>query len=371
MIALLAGAWVLEGSLRRALVVLAICAAVFRFDTLPLLGILLVLGSQNMRQFLGKTWMVIKTGLIAACKPHMNLYLPAPLTIISIILIVTTAPIDSLLYGFLCWPELDSFYFNVILNRSKEWGTSPWHYYWVKVLPFSLMLGYLPSLAGVFLMEDQRGRLLGISALLLTTVFSLVPHKEPRFIFSVIPYLIMASAVLLARGIRAKRRFVKYGALLLTISMIALQLLVFPIKLYASHYNYPGGMALREIASRSPLSHIYVSNAVFFNGYSRFLGPRDDLQMSFEYEQRSDLDSAKNLETRKALPYTHMLMDSVNNHSILHYSLTKSWSIFNGISCDFTQLLSFRLSCFMKLRPFANLLEPDRTLSVVVEPGQP
>lgn len=342
--------------------VLAICAAVFRFDTSPLLGILLVLGSRNMRQFIGSTWVIIQTGLVAVCKSQVGLCPLAPLTISLILPIVTTAPIDSLLYGFLCWPELGSFHFNVILNRSKEWGTSPWHYYWANVLPRLLMLGYIPSLVGTFLLEDQRGRLLGFSALLLTVVFSLVPHKEPRFIFSIVPYLIMAGAVSLARGIQAKKRLISHGALLLAISMLVLQLLVFPIKLYASHYNYPGGVALREVLSQLPSSsHIYISNGVLFTGYSRFLGPKDDLRVSFEYEPGSVLDPANAPAARKTLPYTHILTDTENHRPIPHYSLTKSWPIFNGISCNLTQLLALRFPCSMNLRPFAILLERDKT----------
>jgi alpha-1,6-mannosyltransferase len=70
----------------------------------------------------------------------------------SIISLGVSVPIDTYFWGlqydlryrtdasklFLMWPELHSFYFNGVQNKSSEWGVSPWHWYFLNALPRSI-----------------------------------------------------------------------------------------------------------------------------------------------------------------------------------------------------------------------------------------
>ena len=93
------------------------------------------------------------------------------------------------------WPEFDGLYFNVFLNKSSEWGTQPWHWYLSNAIPrvmnvtFPLMiLGLLGNLASS--RSRRRSCLAYFCPIALTLLsYSLLPHKELRFILHLFPIL--------------------------------------------------------------------------------------------------------------------------------------------------------------------------------------
>ena len=42
------------------------------------------------------------------------------------------------LKDFFMWPELFVLYYNTYLNKSHEWGVSPWHWYFTGAIPKSV-----------------------------------------------------------------------------------------------------------------------------------------------------------------------------------------------------------------------------------------
>ena len=76
--------------------------------------------------------------------------------------------------------------FNIIAGHASEWGTSPWYHY---VLLVSLIVGVVLYFLPMGIEKDSRSVLLGLLILPFLTAFSLVPHKEDRYISPIIPFI--------------------------------------------------------------------------------------------------------------------------------------------------------------------------------------
>jgi alpha-1,6-mannosyltransferase len=122
----------------------------------------------------------------------------------ALVMLAGSVLIDSYFWRSLLWPELRVFYFNAVLNKSHEWGTQPLLWYFYSVLP-RLMMFSTPFLAiavirRVVLRGDARQpavhrqpdgdvdlALLSGSATLFVLLYSLLPHKELRFVIYTLP----------------------------------------------------------------------------------------------------------------------------------------------------------------------------------------
>ena len=111
--------------------------------------------------------------------------------------------IDSFFWRRLVWPELEVLFFNTVENRSSEWGTAPWHWYWTSALPKVLMGEAVLVVCGLFLRPvgkkwiDQRVSSIAILVFAYIGLYSFLPHKELRFLFPILPGL----AILAATGL--------------------------------------------------------------------------------------------------------------------------------------------------------------------------
>lgn len=164
-------AW-FKGSEKKAVAWLTLCATVFRFESSILLASVFLAEAVAS---IGKT-----SGMIKAC------------FVTFLISVTLTITVDSVLWDKPVWPEASVFYFNIIMNKSSEWGTQPWTWYVYKALPNSLLLAYPFALLGF--LRSKVSKKFFFPSLTFLMLFSCLPHKELRFIFFVIPVLNLAAA---------------------------------------------------------------------------------------------------------------------------------------------------------------------------------
>ena len=167
-----------------------------------------------------------------------------------------TVCVDSYFWRRLLWPEAEVMWFNVVLNKSGDWGTQPLLWYFYSVLPRALGTSvlFLP-LAPVL---DRRAVILIFPCLAFISLYSLLPHKELRFVIYTFPVLNTAAAVTLNRIWISRHK--SAASLLLSLGCaghLAANLAMTSGLLYVSSLNYPGGEAIQrlhllEAASPSP-----------------------------------------------------------------------------------------------------------------------
>ena len=105
-----------------------------------------------------------------------------------LILLINTG-LDYTFYGKVTFPLYNFVEFNVIRNLSMFYGVAPWHFYIFQGVPIILMT-YLPWLLHSAIVLKKYKSLLGQIAIVMIGVFSLIDHKEIRFIYPLQPIFI-------------------------------------------------------------------------------------------------------------------------------------------------------------------------------------
>lgn len=196
------------------------------------------------------------------------------------IALATTVSVDSFFWQqFPLWPEWVGFYYNTILGKSSEWGTSPFHYYFLNALPRLLLnpVTYLICIPMALMQKTSQDILTPHLAFILA--YSLLPHKEWRFIIYSIPAFTAVAAG--GAGWIWTRRNKSLVYLALSVSIILSTIASFLLSgalLYISSLNYPGGEALRTLHALVPAGEVNVSvhmdNLACQTGVTRFLQTR-------------------------------------------------------------------------------------------------
>jgi alpha-1,6-mannosyltransferase len=235
---------------------LTFTAVVFRFEVGILLGLILVSEWFIYRNTAAITGNIL-TGLVTAA-----------------VALAFTVPIDSFFWqSYPIWPEGVVFYFNGILNKSSEWGTLPVTAYALSFLPRLLLVSYPLALISFFV--DNRARRILIPSLLYVAAFSVLPHKEWRFIIYTIPLFTIAAAIMVNKLYvkSLKNSFLYRGLLLGIASSMLLSWLASSFMLYTSMHNYPGGEALdalHRLASPQANVNVHIDVLTAMTGASRF-----------------------------------------------------------------------------------------------------
>ncbi|CAH0516350.1 unnamed protein product [Peronospora belbahrii] len=206
-----------------------------------------------------------------------------------------TVLVDSYFWQRWLWPEGEVLWFNIVQNKSSEWGVSPPLWYFTSALPRALQMTALliPFGLSPLLPALSKSRSTNEIAWTFKTtpivdwsvlsmvwpvfvylvLYSFLPHKELRFIFNAIPILNMVSAVGLAKLYRnrSKARLPFVGAigclLITTVGTLVL--------LTAARSNYPGGEAfvrLHQVAvnERELPRSVHIDVPAAMTGVSRF-----------------------------------------------------------------------------------------------------
>ncbi|KDN40872.1 glycosyltransferase family 22 protein [Tilletiaria anomala UBC 951] len=161
-------------------------------------------------------------------------------------------------------PEFEAFSFNILQGKSAAWGTMSRTFYFTSALPKALSISIVLVPIGMALMfrlwssyEDYVAvkKLESVTGLLVIPLFhtcllSLVSHKEWRFIIYTVPCFNAFSALALGQiwgSTFATSAFSAWIMRLGTLAVLCGTALHASIATLASHYNYPGGMAMARL----------------------------------------------------------------------------------------------------------------------------
>nr|XP_043624071.1 dol-P-Man:Man(7)GlcNAc(2)-PP-Dol alpha-1,6-mannosyltransferase isoform X2 [Erigeron canadensis] len=161
-----------------------------------------------------------------------------------------TILVDSIMWQKLLWPEFNVFWFNSVLNRSSEWGTHPFYWYFTSALPRSLLAAYPLFMLGVIL--DKRIVFYILPVLSFVILYSKLPHKELRFVISSVPIFNLSAAIAASRIYNNRKKNLWNLLYIALLGLLVISLASTAITFMASYENYPSGYALKSLHRAKP-----------------------------------------------------------------------------------------------------------------------
>ncbi|KAJ3154925.1 dolichyl-P-Man:Man(7)GlcNAc(2)-PP-dolichol alpha-1,6-mannosyltransferase [Geranomyces michiganensis] len=233
---------------------------------------------------------------------------------ISALSVMVTIAVDSYFWNQpWFWPELRVLLFNTVDNGSVAYGVEPVYAYIFRYIPKIAPLALPLGVYAFVTVSETRRYIIPVAAFV--TLYSLLPHKEWRFIIYAIPMLNAVSGVAVARLLQARGR--RHARMLAT-ALALYAVIHFALSLgmlYVSSFNYPGGLALMQVNDRigklpsASSSHVHIDVATAISGASRF-GQRQDFQTVY-----SKAEGLKADEEYWDAGYTHLLSAEPGIHA--------------------------------------------------------
>lgn len=237
--------------------------------------------------------------------------------------------VDSYFWRRWLWPEGEVLWFNIVLNKSSEWGTSPYLWYIYSVLPRAL--GASVVFVPLSWCVDRRAMYITGSALVFILLYSVLPHKELRFIIYVFPLFNTAAAILCSRIWQNRVKTICHRLFALMMSThLLFNLALTSGFIYVSRLNYPGGYAidrLHKLETNETDVHVHIDVFTAQTGVTRFtqlndnweyskvenLLPDSDVMMSFTHL----FIAASSPDDPKLQPYkdTHIILETIKGFS--------------------------------------------------------
>ncbi|KAF7814727.1 dol-P-Man:Man(7)GlcNAc(2)-PP-Dol alpha-1,6-mannosyltransferase [Senna tora] len=204
-----------------------------------------------------------------------------------------TLLVDSILWKRLLWPEFEVFWFNSVLNKSSEWGTHAFHWYFTSALPRSLLAAYPLSVVGLGLFVDRRVRSFIFPVLSFILLYSKLPHKELRFIISSIPIFNLSASIAAIRIYNNKKKPFWNLLFLVLLGLLLISIGCSISTFMASYWNYPSGHALKELHQIGILNDtteqwVHIDTFSAMNGISRFC--ETDFPWRYSKEEQISLE---------------------------------------------------------------------------------
>ncbi|XP_011296229.1 probable Dol-P-Man:Man(7)GlcNAc(2)-PP-Dol alpha-1,6-mannosyltransferase [Musca domestica] len=246
----------------------------------------------------------------------------------AIVILITSIAVDSFFWQRLLWPEGEVLWYNTILNKSSDWGTSPFLWYFYSALPRAMAASLLFVPIGFIL--ERRVRPIVLAAIGFVAIYSILPHKELRFIIYVFPVLNLAAATACHRFWSNSGKSLWHGFLSLCAGgHLLLNVCVTLFLLIVSGTNYPGGAAMTRLnlleAGSSNVS-VHISNLAAQSGVSRFLQIHDN----WSYCKREQMNYTKD----ESLAYTHLIVEAKNKfNNQLWSSLQEDFDTLEFVDC--------------------------------------
>lgn len=253
-----------------------------------------------------------------------------------------TILLDSYFWQRWIYPEGELLYFNTILNKSHEWGTLPYHWYFAIGIPKAIMGNIILIPFAIYYERHTLKQSILWPAIAFVTLYSMLPHKELRFIFYILPILNMYAAIGL-RHLWTRRRRMWVVIFIATLALLA-SLTASVGLAYISAKNYPGAEALNRLHERADTVNttmrVHLDIVPCQTGISRFLEAHSRVKY---YKTENEMDFDK---------YTHRITDKKAAFGLE----AKSTEILDGARWQaIDTIYGFKNVAFIKQYPFVQI----------------